>query len=123
MTRSILDPDTLVIVAVKEASVAAFAIMIYREKSAHLNLLAVKPKHRRFGIGKILIEWLELSALNAGTFQLPLEVRENNRAAQTFYASLGYTQGKVIPGYYRNTEAAMRMTKNLSILSNSHPGV
>lgn len=122
VVRSVRDPDTLVAVSTCGKSISGFAIMIFREHTAHLNLLAVRPKHRRQGIGRYLIEWLEESAKTAGTFQLSLEVRESNLAAQAFYESLGYKQTKKISGYYQQTESAVRMTRNISVLKNSTRG-
>jgi ribosomal-protein-alanine N-acetyltransferase len=119
VVRSVRDPDTTVAVSTCEESISGFAIMVFREHSAHLNLLAVKPRHRREGIGKYLLRWLEESARTAGTFQLSLEVRESNLPAQTFYENLGYKQTRTISGYYQQTESAVRMTRNISVLNNS----
>ena len=47
--------------------------------SAHLNLLAVDPAHRRRGIARRLLTWLEESALTAGTFTVGLELRAHER--------------------------------------------
>ena len=121
VVRSVRDPDTTVAVSTCKANISGFAIMIFREQTAHLNLLAVKPAHRREGVGKDLINWLEESAKTAGTFELSLEVRESNLAAQAFYQNLGYKQSGKIKGYYRQTEAAIRMTRNISVLRD--PGV
>lgn len=122
VVRAVWDPDTVVAVSTCKKTISGFAIMIFREHTAHLNLLAVKPKHRRQGIGKYLVKWLEESAKTAGTFQLSLEVRESNIAAQAFYESLGYKQTRKISGYYQQTESAVRMTRNISVLENSTPG-
>ena len=118
VVRSVRDPDTTVAVSTCKERISGFAIMVFREHSAHLNLLAVKPKHRREGIGKYLVEWMEETAKTAGTFRLSLEVRESNLAAQAFYETLGYKQTRTISRYYRQTESAVRMTKNISVLKN-----
>jgi ribosomal-protein-alanine N-acetyltransferase len=117
VVRSVRDPDTTVAVSTFDESISGFAIMVFREHSAHLNLLAVKPEHRREGIGKYLVAWLEESAKTAGTFELSLEVRETNLAAQAFYKSLGYQQSTKIKGYYQHAESAIRMTRNISVLN------
>jgi ribosomal-protein-alanine N-acetyltransferase len=117
VVRSVRDPDTTVAVSTRDESISGFAIMVFHEDSAHLNLLAVKPRYRREGIGKYLVRWLEKSARTAGTFKLSLEVRETNLAARTFYQSLGYRDSMKINGYYHNAESAIRMTRNISILN------
>ncbi len=116
VVRSMRDPDTTVVVATTGKTISGFAIMVFREFKAHLNLLAVKPIYRRRSIGKHLVEWLEETAKTAGTFHLSLEVRESNISAQTFYEHLGYQQTGKIKGYYQQSETAIRMTKNISML-------
>lgn len=122
VVRSVRDPDTTVAVSTSEENISGFAIMIFREHSAHLNLLAVKPTHRREGVGRDLVRWLEESARTAGTFELSLEVRETNRAAQAFYQHLGYHRSGKIKGYYQHAESAIRMTRNISVLKKPRPG-
>src|SRR4029077_13025277 len=45
-------PESSVVVARRERSIAAFAIMHFGDDVAHLNLLAVAPEHRRQGLGR-----------------------------------------------------------------------
>ncbi len=107
------DRDSLVVTARIAARIAGFAIMHFSESSAHLNLLAVKPYHRRQGVGRSLIEWLEGSARVAGAFVVSLEVRASNRAARAFYRRLGYQELVCLPRYYSGIEAAVRMSRDL----------
>jgi ribosomal-protein-alanine N-acetyltransferase len=72
------DADSVVLTARAAERVAGFAIMRYADESAHLNLLAVDPAHRRRGIARRLLTWLEESALTAGTFIVGLELRATN---------------------------------------------
>ena len=81
--------------------------------SAHLNLLAVHPAHRRRGLARRLLTWLEESALTAGTFTVGLELRAGNAAARAFYAALGYLETGEVPGYYQGVEAAIRLTRDV----------
>lgn len=90
-----------------------FAVMQFYDEHAHLNLLAVDPQYRRFGIGRKLIVWLEETARVGGIFTINLEVRANNSGARTFYRTLGYQEVRVIPGYYSGRETAIRMTHDL----------
>src|SRR5215207_8770422 len=64
--RSLRHRDTNAIVAVREADRAGFGIMKYGDEEAHLLLLAVKPAHRRCGVGSAMVEWLERCAEVAG---------------------------------------------------------
>jgi ribosomal protein S18 acetylase RimI-like enzyme len=107
------DPDSVVLAARSGASLAGFAIMRYADEAAHLNLLAVDPQHRRRGIGRDLVQWLEETALTAGTFRIALELREGNAGARAFYRALGYRELGAVPGYYQGLETAIRMGRDV----------
>ena len=100
--RSLRHRDTNAIVAVREADRAGFGIMKYGDEEAHLLLLAVKPSHRRCGVG---------SAMVAGVGRITLEARASNDAARAFYLRHGYTQAQLLPGYYGGRETSVRMVK------------
>ena len=65
------DPETMVLVASKDGSLAGFAIMKFDDTKSHLMLLAVDPAARREGIGRSMMQWLEKSCVTAG-IQLPV---------------------------------------------------
>jgi ribosomal-protein-alanine N-acetyltransferase len=106
-------PESLVLTARMAQEIAGFAIMRYSDDLAHLNLLAVEPVHRRRGVGRRLIAWLEDTALTAGTFVIGLELRATNAGAYAFYAALGYCERGRVSGYYQGVEAAVRMARDL----------
>lgn len=108
-------PESVVLTARSDRTVAGFAIMRYGDDVAHLNLLAVDPAHRRRGIARRLVTWLEESALTAGTFIIGLELRAENREAQDFYRALGYHEVGRVPGYYQGIEAAIRMERDVRV--------
>jgi ribosomal-protein-alanine N-acetyltransferase len=93
VSRTIRDRDTNVVVARQGEQVVGFAIMQYRETSAHLNLFAVAPEKRRRVIR--------------------MEARERNAAARRFYKAHGYRETVVLPGYYQGEESAIRFEKSL----------
>jgi ribosomal-protein-alanine N-acetyltransferase len=105
--------DSVVLTARAGLELAGFAIMRYAEDVAHLNLLAVAPAHRRRGVARRLVRWLEETALTAGTFVIGLELRASNEAACAFYRSLGYREIGEIAGYYQGVESALRMTRDV----------
>lgn len=109
--------DCAVIVARAGHRVVGFAIMQFYDEHAHLNLLAVHPGCRQRGVGRALVEWLEVSARTAGVFLVRLELRADNRGAQAFYARLGYAKTGVSRDYYAGREDALRMKRDLSIVS------
>jgi ribosomal-protein-alanine N-acetyltransferase len=109
------DAESVVLTARSDRSIAGFAVMRYRDDTAHLNLLAVDPAHRRRGIARRLVTWLEETALTAGTYIIGLELRAENEAARAFYAVLGYGEVGRIPGYYQGVEAAIRMERDVRV--------
>jgi ribosomal-protein-alanine N-acetyltransferase len=113
--RSVRDPETAVIVARDGRRLAGFAIMRFGDAEAHLDLLAVAPAYRRRGIGSELIGWLEACARTAGLLDLRLELRAANDGARAFYASLGFSDCGLAPGYYAGTEDALRMRRDLRL--------
>jgi ribosomal-protein-alanine N-acetyltransferase len=116
------DADSVVLTARLAAVLAGFAIMRYGDDVAHLNLLAVDPAHRRRGVARALVQWLEETALTAGTFIIGLELRAGNEAARGFYRTLGYRELGQIPGYYQGVESAIRMMRDVRGRCESAPG-
>ena len=105
--------ESVVLIGRMGWELAGFAIMQFRDETAHLNLLAVAPRHQRRGLARQLMGWLEESALTAGTFRITLELRASNASGYAFYTSLGYCEiGRVI-GYYAHTEDAIRMARDV----------
>ena len=122
--RAMRDRETLAVVACEGAkttagrgAVAGFAIMEFGDERAHLVLLAVRPSHRRLGIGQRMLEWLLESARIAGMASIHLELRAGNDAARRFYRAMGFYETVLVPGYYRSgegrKEGALRMLRVL----------
>jgi len=116
--KAIRDRDTLAPVACERGRIAGFALMEFGDERAHLVLLAVRPTHRRLGIGRRLVDWLVESARAAGIASLHLELRSGNEAARGFYRAMGFDETIVVPGYYRGREAALRM---IGVLRSTSP--
>jgi ribosomal protein S18 acetylase RimI-like enzyme len=125
--RAIRDRETLAVVACEGAkggaggnnggAIAAFGIMELGDERAHLVLLAVRPSHRRLGIGQRLLEWMLQSARTAGMASIHLELRSGNDAARRFYRAMSFYETVLVPGYYRGgegrKEGALRMLRVL----------
>ena len=109
--------DSNVLMAWVGSHLAGFAVMQFFAEHAHVNLFAVYPQYRRFGIGRKLLVWLEETARVGGIFTINLEVRANNVGGRAFYRALGYREVRAIPRYYSGRETAIRMTHDLKILS------
>jgi ribosomal-protein-alanine N-acetyltransferase len=117
VARHIRHADSAVIVARDRRRIVGFAIMEFLDQHAHLSLLAVVPGHQKRGVGSGLVRWLESSARTAGIFDVRLELRAGNHAAESFYRRLGYGDAGRRPLYYAGREDALCMTRDLSLVS------
>jgi ribosomal protein S18 acetylase RimI-like enzyme len=109
--------DCLAVVAKAQRDMIGFVLAQFGTDGVHIALLGVKEGHRRQGVAKRLIAWVEESAVVAGLFQVRLEVRQINRNARRFYASLGYTESGLVTNYYSGREDAIRLSRDLRSLS------
>jgi len=122
--RAVRDRETVAAVACEGGKsspgvINGFAIMEFGDERAHLVLLAVRPSHRRNGIGQRLLEWLLESARTAGIASVHLELRASNEAARRFYRAMSFYETVLVPGYYRSgegrKEGALRMLRVLRV--------
>ncbi len=60
------------------------------DRHAHIFLLYVVSEHRRRGIGKALMEYVENWAIIRGDRQIGLQVFKSNQPALNLYNQLGY---------------------------------
>jgi len=112
--RCIDDRDTNVAVIRDRGVIAGFAIMKYGDDEAQLFLLAVRPSHRRRGIGTALLSWLEVTGRTMGIAVIRLQVRSTNDAAIAFYRSVGFRANGIQAGYYQGAEDALLMSWDLT---------
>lgn len=79
--------------------------------AAHIVTIAVRPEHRRQGIGEVLLVAALEAAREAGQEDVTLEYRISNGAARALYEKHGFTQVGVRGRYYSdNQEDAVLMT-------------
>lgn len=109
--------DTLVITACDGGQLTGFAIMLFGDERAHLSLLAVHPDYQHLGIGAQMLDWLTQTALTAGIATMHLELRERNQGARAFYVKQGFSETARIPGYYRGVETAVRMLRDIRVVT------
>lgn len=69
-------------------------------REAHITNIAVWEKHRRQGIGEMLLIAIIDLATELDARFITLEVRASNTAAQSLYSKYGFTQIGVRHGYY-----------------------
>jgi len=111
--KSIETSNKNVVVARLNHTFAGFGIMTYYDDTANLDLLAVKRRYQRNGIGREILLWLEKVALTAGIYVVYVQVRKINRGAVRFYEALGFEIYDEKTGYYQGRETGLLMKKNL----------
>jgi ribosomal-protein-alanine N-acetyltransferase len=113
VARLIRREDTEVVVVRANDLVVGFAVMQFFDDEAHLVLFGVSRLHRKKGLGRRLLEWVERMAEVAMIGTIRLEVRRKNRVGRAFYRALGYREVALIRGYYEGREDAVRMERTL----------
>ena len=111
--ESIRSKSKNVVVARESRALAGFGIMTYQADSANLDLLAVKTRYRRRGVGRQIVTWLEKVAHTAGITNIFVQVRKSNRGAIRFYKRLGYHGIGEAARYYQGRESAVIMCKGI----------
>lgn len=106
---------TTYFVALCDGEMAGFVVGALEDTGeniyGHISNLAVSPRFRHRGIGRLLVTRAEHQfALELAT-AVQLEVRVTNAAAQKFYKKMGYQNVFGIESYYANGEDALVMMK------------
>ena len=83
-------------------------VWIIRPEAYRTNI-AVKPQHRRKGIGGLLLKALIREAEEDGAEEISLEVRVSNGAAIALYEAFGFETAGFRRAYYSNGEDAIIM--------------
>lgn len=90
-----------------------YCVASFREKSAHLISLAVTKNHRREGVGSALLQALTSFVEKCDVEEAWLEVKAANEVAISFYAKRGFERIQVVPNYYEDGSAALKMKLSL----------
>lgn len=106
--------DYFLVAEIKEDQLGGYIIGEERQEYSLIVSLAVRPSHRRKGIGSSLIQELR-KKMNNNRFLLV--VRKSNNVAQRFYQSMGFSEKGIIEDYYQNDEDGIVME---SSYPNSH---
>lgn len=80
--------------------IIGYAIFRVEVGEAHLFNIAVDPEYQNKGIGKAFLALILQRMKELGAYQVLLEVRESNKAAQKVYQDFKFKQIGVRRGYY-----------------------
>ena len=103
----------LFLTAVSNDHVVGYVAASARGKQSHVVSLAVRPEHRRMGVGTSLLEALLERLRSNGVAEVLLEVREDNLVAAGLYRKLGFRASTRIAHYYEDGCAATVFEKSL----------
>ena len=83
-------------------------------KTAIINTIAVNEKHRRKGIGQLLLAAVMCCAYDKGVTSVALKTAETNKVAIDLYSKIGFKSTGVIRDYYGESENAVVMSCTLA---------
>jgi [ribosomal protein S18]-alanine N-acetyltransferase len=97
-------PTRLTLVAHHDGSSALAGFLVARHSAPEWELenIVVAPAVRRMGIGKQLMNTLQVQARQSNSDAILLEVRESNTAARRLYEELGFRETGRRKAYYTN---------------------
>ena len=119
VSRAIGAEHMNVAVVRERQTLTAFGIMEYWDDDAHLVLFAVRPSSQRQGVGTAVLQWLENSALVAGSQRIRVEARRDNLAARNFYNEHGYHEIKIKTRMYSGVLDGIQLEKWISTAARS----
>ncbi len=96
IARKLAVQPELFLVGVTDGAVMASVMAGYEGHRGWMNYLAVAPRLRGRGFGRILVEHVERALLERGCPKINLQVRATNVEAVAFYRRLGYAQDESI---------------------------
>jgi ribosomal-protein-alanine N-acetyltransferase len=101
------------LLAIDKDRVAAFILSELNAPLAHVITLDVAERHRRSGVGSMLLEAMESNLAAQGTRTILLETATDNHAAVAFWQRHGYRIEGVLKRYYLGRTDAYEMRKLL----------
>ncbi|MDM7922375.1 MAG: ribosomal protein S18-alanine N-acetyltransferase [Pyrinomonadaceae bacterium] len=110
------DPNTLSYRVVTEADeMAGFVfVMMNPDGAGHVTTIGVGPEHRRRGLAKMMLRYLERVLPEKGVSTIVLEVRVSNISAQQLYVSSGFSAVQRVAKYYNDGEDGYLMMKSIT---------
>lgn len=110
--RHALDPENIVLLVARRGSRIVGTVQLEwspkknARHRAEVNKLLVHPNAQRLGIGRLLMESLEVIARNNGWTTLHLDTREGD-SSNDFYLSQGWKLAGVIPQWAESASGSL----------------
>jgi ribosomal-protein-alanine N-acetyltransferase len=109
------------LVAEDGGRIVGFIVSEENPPLAHIITLDVDAKHRRHGIGTVLLETLEANLAARGVRSILLETATDNEPAVAFWKSHGYRSEATLKRYYLGRIDAYEMRKILPATWKAQP--
>lgn len=90
-----VDPD-LFLVGERDGEIIATVMGGYEGHRGWINYLAVSPECQKQGLGRQIMNHVEMRLVKRGCPKINLQVRELNHAVISFYQALGYGNDNVV---------------------------
>ncbi|MBA4320468.1 MAG: hypothetical protein C0412_18880 [Flavobacterium sp.] len=92
-----------VLVYKEQNTILGFVTYKVWDKQASIGLIGVCPKYQGKGIGKKLIQYVEMELANKGVNELRIPTQLQNEMACKFYTKMGYeiTENKILKHYWK----------------------
>ncbi|MCC6943480.1 MAG: GNAT family N-acetyltransferase [Thermomicrobiales bacterium] len=109
--RGVCKPEVILFLAEVDGEIAGTVQLELAAKAnarhrAEVNRLLVDPAYQRRGIGRVLMEALEVEARVLGRTLLHLDTREGD-TSNDFYRSQGWTEAGTIPMWARSSGGSL----------------
>lgn len=105
--REICLPISRFFVAMQGSRVVGYAGFWFVTDEAHIVNLAVHPRLRKQGVGRLLLDHIEKKMRLQGLKRALLEVRVGNTAARKLYEQKGYRENGLRKDYYVDEDAVL----------------
>ena len=106
--------QAFIVTAELNDKLAGYCIVYFALDEGEIARIAVDNGLRRQGVGRKLLEQVEIICKEKGITRLMLDVRESNESARAFYKSLGFEEDGVRKNFYEMPkEDAVLMSKAL----------
>ena len=106
--------QAFIVTAELNNKLAGYCIVYFVLDEGEIARIAVDKSLRRQGVGRKLLEQVEIICKEKGITRLMLDVRESNENARAFYKSLGFEEDGVRKNFYEMPkEDAVLMSKAL----------
>ena len=113
--KLLLDEKNAGFVAEIDGITVAYGGIVTVLDEGQITNIATHPDYRRRGLAKAIMEAIDLFSAENGIVYLSLEVREQNIAARSLYASCGWQEAGVRKNFYsKPLDNAIAMIKDFT---------